>query len=77
MERCGGSSHFTVTVHILSRVTAEKNSVCTSEWIAESVNTISVVIRRVMVKLKKAGFINGGGKEIKISIIGETDAKRD
>ncbi len=52
------SSRFTVAVHVLSLIAMEKNSAqCTSEWIAESVNTNPVVIRRVMGKLKKAGFI--------------------
>lgn len=51
------SSRFTVAVHILSLVTIENSSVCTSEWIAESVNTNPVVIRRVMGKLKNAGLI--------------------
>ncbi|TQR10353.1 Rrf2 family transcriptional regulator [Psychrobacillus soli] len=52
------SSRFTVAVHILSLVNLNRNIVCTSEWIAESVNTNPVVIRRVMGKLKKAGFID-------------------
>ncbi|TQR20139.1 Rrf2 family transcriptional regulator [Psychrobacillus vulpis] len=52
------SSRFTVAVHILSLVTLDRNVVCTSEWIAESVNTNPVVIRRLMGMLKKAGFID-------------------
>jgi len=51
------SSRFTVAVHILSLVTIENSTLCTSEWIAESVNTNPVVIRRVMGKLKNAGLI--------------------
>ncbi|MBS4210048.1 Rrf2 family transcriptional regulator [Bacillus sp. FJAT-50079] len=51
------SSRFTVAVHILSLVEIEKNAVCTSEWIAESVNTNPVVIRRVIGQLKNAGMI--------------------
>ncbi len=52
------SSRFTVAIHVLSLIAMEKNSAqCTSEWMAESVNTNPVVIRRVMGKLKKAGFI--------------------
>ncbi|MES9683594.1 transcriptional regulator [Bacillus sp. AFS001701] len=51
------SSRFTVAVHILSLVTIENSSLCTSEWIAGSVNTNPVVIRRVMGKLKNAGLI--------------------
>jgi Rrf2 family protein len=61
------SSRFTVAVHILSLVTIENSALCTSEWIAESVNTNPVVIRRVMGKLKNAGLIQvrrgtGGAK---------------
>ncbi|PEL08155.1 Rrf2 family transcriptional regulator [Bacillus sp. AFS017336] len=51
------SSRFTVAVHVLSLVTIENSTLCTSEWIAESVNTNPVVIRRVMGKLKNAGLI--------------------
>lgn len=51
------SSRFTVAVHILSLVTIENSTLCTSEWIAGSVNTNPVVIRRVMGKLKNAGLI--------------------
>jgi DNA-binding IscR family transcriptional regulator len=51
------SSRFTVAVHILSLITIENSAHCTSEWIAGSVNTNPVVIRRVMGKLKNAGFI--------------------
>ncbi len=51
------SSRFTVAVHILSLVTIENSTLCTSEWISESVNTNPVVIRRVMGKLKNAGLI--------------------
>ncbi|MBA4496412.1 Rrf2 family transcriptional regulator [Paenactinomyces guangxiensis] len=51
------SSRFTVAVHILSLIAVEKNAHCTSEWIAGSVNTNPVIIRRVIGKLKKAGFI--------------------
>ncbi|SDN89092.1 Rrf2 family protein [Psychrobacillus sp. OK028] len=52
------SSRFTVAVHVLSLISLNKNVVSTSEWIAESVNTNPVVIRRVMGKLKKAGLLD-------------------
>lgn len=51
------SSRFTVAVHILSLVAIESNELCTSEWIAESVNTNPVVIRRIIGKLRNAGLI--------------------
>ncbi|WP_374719063.1 Rrf2 family transcriptional regulator [Parageobacillus toebii] len=51
------SSRFTVAVHILSLLALEKNAHCTSEWIAGSVNTNPVVVRRVIGQLKKAGLV--------------------
>ncbi len=52
------SSRFTVAVHILSLLGIESSSHFTSEWIAGSVNTNPVIIRRVIGQLKKAGFVN-------------------
>jgi Rrf2 family protein len=51
------SSRFSVGVHILSLLAMNDNSLCTSEWIAGSVNTNPVVIRRIMGQLKKAGLV--------------------
>ncbi|MET3696855.1 Rrf2 family protein [Bacillus oleivorans] len=51
------SSRFTVAVHILALISIQKNAVCTSEWIAQSVNTNPVVIRKILGKLKEAGFV--------------------
>jgi Rrf2 family protein len=52
------SSRFTIAVHILSLLSIGGNDHCTSEWIAGSVNTNPVIIRRVMGQLKKAGLVN-------------------
>lgn len=52
------SSRFTVAVHILSLIDFDRDTLCTSEWIAGSVNTNPVVIRRIMGMLKKAGLVN-------------------
>ncbi len=52
------SSRFSVAVHILSLLSIESSSHCTSEWIAGSVNTNPVIIRRVLGQLKKAGLAN-------------------
>ena len=52
------SSRFTMAVHILALLALEKNTLCTSEWIAKSVNTNPVVVRRIIGKLKKAGLVN-------------------
>lgn len=50
------SSRFSVAVHILSLLSIESSAHCTSEWIAGSVNTNPVIIRRVLGQLKKAGL---------------------
>lgn len=51
------SSRFTVAVHILSLIRIENHQTLTSSYIASSVNTNSVVIRRIVSKLKQAGLI--------------------
>ena len=51
------SSRFTVAVHVLSLISTQNHILCTSEWMAASVNTNPVVIRRAMGKLKNAGLI--------------------
>ena len=52
------SSRFSVAVHILSLLEISKAERLTSEFIASSVNTNSVVVRRIMGMLNKAGIIN-------------------
>ncbi|TBL70505.1 Rrf2 family transcriptional regulator [Paenibacillus thalictri] len=64
------SSRFTVAVHVLSLLSIQNSSPCTSEWIAGSVNTNPVVIRRIMGMLKQHGYIDirrgtGGAKLLK------------
>ncbi|UHA75534.1 Rrf2 family transcriptional regulator [Paenibacillus sp. 481] len=64
------SSRFSVAVHILCLLSLERQRLCTSEWIALSVNTNPVVIRRVLGQLKKAGLVQvrpgtGGASIIK------------
>ncbi|MGG2095222.1 Rrf2 family transcriptional regulator [Bacillus sp. S13(2024)] len=54
----GISSRFTVAVHMLTLLEIDKKSRCTSEWIAGSVNTNPVVIRRITGMLKKAGLVD-------------------
>lgn len=49
------NNQFAVAVHILSLLQLSPGA--SSEWIATSVNTNAVVIRRISSKLKKAGFI--------------------
>lgn len=51
------SSRFSVAIHILSLLEISKDEICTSEYIAGSVNTNPVVIRRIMGMLSKAGLV--------------------
>ncbi|MDM5154474.1 Rrf2 family transcriptional regulator [Bacillus sp. DX1.1] len=51
------SSRFSIAVHILSLLKNNPPSMCTSEFIAESVNTNPVVIRKITSYLKKAQFV--------------------
>lgn len=51
------SSRFTIAVHILSIIKSNPPSICTSEYMAGSVNTNPVIIRKVLAYLKKAGFV--------------------
>lgn len=51
------STRFSVGVHILALLEICKDFSCTSEFIAGSVNTNPVVIRRLLAMLKKAGLV--------------------
>ncbi|KOP70956.1 Rrf2 family transcriptional regulator [Cytobacillus solani] len=51
------SSRFSVGIHILSLLEINKDGVNTSEFIAGSVNTNPVVIRKIMGMLKNAGLV--------------------
>ncbi|WP_318505063.1 Rrf2 family transcriptional regulator [Bacillus sp. T3] len=51
------SSRFAVGIHILTLIEFNKEMVNSSEFIAESVNTNPVVIRKIMGMLKKAGLV--------------------
>ncbi len=46
-----------MAVHILSILKQNPSTVCTSEYMAESVNTNPVVIRKIVSYLKKAGIV--------------------
>lgn len=52
------SSRFTVAVHMLALISFDEYGNLTSRQIADSVNTNPVVIRRLMIKLKEAEFID-------------------
>jgi DNA-binding IscR family transcriptional regulator len=52
------STRFAVAIHILTLIDSNKDGVSTSEWIAGSVNTNPVVVRRITSMLQKAGLVN-------------------
>ena len=62
------STRFAVSVHILSVLYYNKDYACDSEFIAGSVNTNPVVIRRLVTALKKSGLVEvtPGVKGIKL-----------
>lgn len=51
------SSRFSVAVHILSLIAVSPKE-CTGDYIAGSVNTNPVIIRKIMGNLKKAGLVD-------------------
>lgn len=51
------SSRFSIAVHTLSLIAVSPHD-CTGDYIAGSVNTNPVVIRRIMSMLKKAGLVD-------------------
>ncbi|PYI54663.1 Rrf2 family transcriptional regulator [Paenibacillus flagellatus] len=51
------STRFSMAVHTLSLIAVSPNE-CTGDFIAGSVNTNPVVIRRIMGMLKKAGLVD-------------------
>lgn len=53
----GINTRFAVGIHIMTLLEANKDEKCTSEWIAGSVNTNPVVIRRITGMLHKAGLV--------------------
>jgi DNA-binding IscR family transcriptional regulator len=52
------SSRFSVAIHIISILQLYGNPMPTSEYIAGSVNTNPVVIRRILGMLKQAGIVD-------------------
>ncbi|MBN3545186.1 Rrf2 family transcriptional regulator [Fictibacillus barbaricus] len=52
------SSRFTIAVHILALIKNNPQTACTSEFMAGSVNTNPVIIRKILSYLKKAGIVD-------------------
>jgi Rrf2 family protein len=51
------SSRFAVAVHVLALLAMDGEQLITSEYIAGSVNTNPVVIRRILGRLREAGLV--------------------
>lgn len=51
------SSRFSVAIHILALLEINKDEVCTSEYLAGSINTNPVVVRKIIGMLKKASLV--------------------
>jgi len=51
------SSRFSIAVHVLSLLAINPAAHNTSDWIAGSVGTNPVIIRRILGQLKKAGLV--------------------
>lgn len=63
------STRFTIALHILTLLASRREEPLTSEFIAGSVNTNPVVIRRLLGLLRQSGFVssqpgNGGGWQL-------------
>ncbi len=58
------NSRLTVAIHVLCLLAHEQEGPVTSDYIAGSVNTNPVVIRRLLAALRKAGIVRsqGGGQ---------------
>ncbi|WP_163582452.1 Rrf2 family transcriptional regulator [Gracilibacillus saliphilus] len=54
------NTRFSVAIHILTLVATQNDKGVTSDFIARSVNTNPVVIRRIGSLLKKANLLKGG-----------------
>ena len=52
------SSRFSVAIHILALLEINKDSVCTSDILAGSINTNAVVVRKIIGMLKKAELVS-------------------
>ena len=53
------SSRFTIALHIFACVDTFKNDYkVTSDFLASSINTNPVIVRKILAQLKKAGLIN-------------------
>ena len=51
------STRFPAAIHILTLLAIKKGECCSSEWVAKSLGTNAVVVRRIIGLLLDAGFV--------------------
>jgi DNA-binding IscR family transcriptional regulator len=51
------STRFPAAIHILTLLAIKKGECCSSEWVAKSLGTNAVVVRRIVGLLQDAGFV--------------------
>jgi len=51
------STRFPAAIHILTLLAIKKGQCCSSEWVAKSLGTNAVVVRRIVGLLQEAGFV--------------------
>jgi Rrf2 family protein len=51
------STRFPAAVHVLTLLALKRGECCSSEWIAKSVGTNAVVVRRIVGLLQEAGLV--------------------
>ena len=66
------NSRYTIALHILTYLAMEFEGKNTSEYMAKSINTNPVVVRRILSTLREAGFVSsqpgvGGGITLTVS----------
>lgn len=66
------STRYTVALHLLTLLAARPDEALTSEFLADSVNTNPVVVRRLMKTLREVGWVSsrpgtGGGWELTVN----------
>ena len=66
------NSRYTIALHILTYLAMEFEGKNTSEYMAKSINTNPVVVRRILSTLREAGYVSsqpgvGGGISLNVS----------
>ncbi len=51
------STRFPAAIHILTLLAIKNGECCSSEWVAKSLRTNAVVVRRIVGLLQEAGFV--------------------